>query len=166
MLYARHSSQVYNTALLYCHNAEDAEEVTQDVFIKLFKKAASFKGQSAESTWIYRITVNTALNYIKRRSRNRISNRIGEEEGSIPDFVHPGVLMEKEEEARYMFAAIDQLPEQQKTAFILSYIEDIPRQEVADIMDTSLKAVESLLQRAKKNIRTKLEKTYPNRRIS
>ncbi|MBT8229190.1 MAG: RNA polymerase sigma factor, partial [Bacteroidia bacterium] len=63
-----------------------------------------------------------------------------------------------------LFQAIGTLLESQKTAFILSFVEELPRQEVADIMETSLKAVESLLQRAKKNLRVKLEKDYPNRR--
>lgn len=61
---------------------------------------------------------------------------------------------------------IEYLPDNQKTAFILSFIEELPRQEVADIMETSLKAVESLLQRAKTNMRLKLEKIYPHRRKS
>ncbi|MEZ4850473.1 MAG: sigma factor-like helix-turn-helix DNA-binding protein [Bacteroidia bacterium] len=61
---------------------------------------------------------------------------------------------------------MDCLPDSQKTAFILSYIEDLPRQEVANIMEISLKAVESLLQRAKKNMRSELEKLYPHRRKS
>ena len=59
---------------------------------------------------------------------------------------------------------IDTLPDNQKTAFILSFIEELPRQEVADIMEVSLKSVEALLQRAKRNLRTRLEKQYPGRR--
>jgi RNA polymerase sigma-70 factor (ECF subfamily) len=59
---------------------------------------------------------------------------------------------------------IDTLPDNQKTAFILSFVEDLKRQEVADIMEMSLKAVESLLQRAKASLREKLEKMYPDRR--
>jgi len=61
---------------------------------------------------------------------------------------------------------MDCLPDNQKTAFILSYIENLPRQEVATIMDTTLKAVESLLQRAKANLRKELKKLYPHRRKS
>lgn len=61
---------------------------------------------------------------------------------------------------------MDCLPNSQKTAFILSYIEGLPQKEVAEIMNISLKAVESLLQRAKQNLRSELEKIYPNRRKS
>ena len=77
------------------------------------------------------------------------------------EFEHPGVLLENKENAAALYKAMDCLPNNQKTAFILSYIEDLPRKEVADIMETSLKAVESLLQRAKKNMRKELEKNYP-----
>ena len=74
------------------------------------------------------------------------------------------MLLENKENAKALFQVIDTLPDQQKTAFILSYMEDLPRKEVAAIMDTSLKSVESLLQRAKNNLRKKLKKLYPNRR--
>jgi RNA polymerase sigma-70 factor (ECF subfamily) len=82
------------------------------------------------------------------------------------EFEHPGVLLENKENAASLYKAMECLPNSQKTAFILSYIEELPRQEVADIMETSLKAVESLLQRAKSNMRSELEKSYPNRRKS
>ena len=115
------------------------------------------------STWIYRITVNTSLNYLRRQKRFGFLSG-GEPRTDTPDFEHPGVLLEKKENARALFKVIDTLPNQQKTAFILSFVEELPRQEVAEIMKVSLKAVESLLQRAKGNLRTKLEKVYPERR--
>lgn len=77
------------------------------------------------------------------------------------DFQHPGVLLENKEKAQYLFSVIETLAEAQKTAFILSFVEGLPRQEVADIMETSLKSVESLLQRAKANLKKKLIEIYP-----
>lgn len=162
-LYELFSEKVYNTALSYAQNKEDAEEITQDVFTSVFRNAAKFKGESAVNTWIYRITVNTSLNHLKRKKRNSFL-KFGKIELEQPDFEHPGVLLENKENAKRLFLVIDALPDTQKTAFILSYIEDLPRQEVADVMGVSLKAVESLLQRGKKNLRIKLEKEYPNRR--
>lgn len=162
-LYELLNEKVYNTALSYTQNEKDAEEITQDVFLKIHKNAASFKGQAQISTWVYRITVNTSLNYIKKRKRSaflRFEGMLKEK----PDFDHPGVLLENKENARMLFKVINNLPEKQKTAFILSYIEHLPRKEVANIMDITLKAVESLLQRAKGNLRKSLEKMYPNRR--
>lgn len=162
-LYTHYSDKVYNTALSYSKNVEDAEEITQDVFVKIFKSAGSFQGNSSLSTWIYRIAVNTSLNYMKKKNRFTLFKNTFTSSRSI-EFEHPGVMMEKKENAKALYKAMDCLPDSQKTAFILSFIEDLPRQEVANIMETSLKAVESLLQRAKKNMRTELEKIYPHRR--
>lgn len=161
-LYELFSEKVYNTSLSYAQNEQDAEEITQDVFTRIFRNAAIFKGEATVSTWIYRITINTSLNHIKRRKRFSFLKFGAESIQS--DFEHPGVLLENKENAKVLFKVINTLPESQKTAFILSFIEDLPRQEVADIMEISLKAVESLLQRAKRNLRKKLENIYPNRR--
>ena len=165
VLYSLYSEKVYNTGLSYTKSVEDAEEITQDVFMKIYKSAALFKGTSSVNTWVYRIVINTSLNYLKKKNRftffkNTLSNT------QSVDFKHPGVLLENKENAAALYKAMDCLPSNQKTAFILSFIEELPRQEVADIMKTSLKAVESLLQRAKKNMRSELEKIYPHRRKS
>lgn len=162
-LYNLYETKVYNTALSYVQSVHDAEEVTQDVFTNIFRSAAKFQGASTVSTWIYRITVNVSLNYIKKKKRRSFLS-LGSVETDKPDFEHPGVLLENKEKAKLLFQVIDTLPEKQKTAFILSYIEDLPRAEVAEIMEISLKAVESLLQRGKGNLRKKLEKVFPNRR--
>lgn len=162
-LYELFSEKVYNTSLGYVQNSHDAEEVTQDVFTSIYRNAAKFKGDSAVGTWIYRITVNTALNHLKKKKRFSFLT-FESVERDRPDFEHPGVLLENKEKAKALFQVIDTLPDSQKTAFILSFVEGLPRQEVADIMETSLKAVESLLQRGKQNLRKKLEKMYPHRR--
>jgi len=163
ILYKSFSEKVYNIALSYVKNIEDAEEITQNVFVKIHKNASSFKNKSSVSTWIYRIVVNTSLNYIKKKNRFTLFDSIAKQSELI-DFNHPRALLEQKENANTLFKVIDYLPNNQKTAFILSYIECLPRQEVADIMKVSLKSIESLLQRAKQNLRSKLEKIYPNRR--
>jgi len=162
-LYDIYSEKVYNTALSYTQNEPDADEITQDVFVSIFKNAHKFRGNSTVNTWIYRITVNTALNFLQRKKR-RSFLRFTEIEVSPPDFEHPGVLLENKETSKALFKAIYSLPDRQKTAFILSFVEELPRKEVAEIMELSLKAVESLLQRAKQNLSKKLEKQYPHRR--
>jgi len=162
-LYDLCAPQVYSLALSYTQEEQSAEEITQDVFTIIFKKAATFKGNAAVRTWIYRITVNTSLNFIKKKKRSSWLS-LGVEKQKTADFVHPGVILENKEHAAMLYRLIETLPSQQKTAFILSFIEELPRQEVADIMETSLKAVESLLQRAKKKLRDQLLPHYPNRR--
>lgn len=155
-LYAEYSTLVYNLALSFCSNPRIAEDITQDVFTKIFKNAGKFEGRSSVKTWIYRIAVNTSIQASKR-PRNRPFEII-KDQSSMQG--HPGIELEKREKAVQLKQAIDQLPENQKIAFTMSFIEELPRQEVADLMEISLKATESLLQRAKKKLRIILREVY------
>lgn len=163
---------VFNTALHFLQHREEAEDITQDVFVEVYQSLAKFKEQSSVSTWIYRITVNKCLDHLRAKKRQKrfgfITNLFHPETGEIlheiSHFDHPGIELEKKEKARFLFRAIEQLPENQKTAFILWHIEELPQKEIAEIMQSSVKAVESLLQRAKANLRKELEKHYPERR--
>ncbi|UXX79194.1 RNA polymerase sigma factor [Reichenbachiella carrageenanivorans] len=169
--YNQYATKVYNTIISYTKNAEDAEEVLQDVFVTLFNTAAKFKHEASVSTWIYRIAVNKSLDFLrKKNSAKRMGvfsslYKKGSNETIIEpvDFVHPGVTLENSEDAKLLFRVIDRLSDNQKTAFILTQIEGLPQQEVADIMKITRKSVESLLQRAKANLRIALENYYPER---
>lgn len=163
-LYELYLNKVYATTMHYLQNIEDSQEVTQDIFVKIFKNAHTFKGNSTVSTWIYRIAVNTSLNYLKTRNKKPFLFSFENLKYEFPDFEHPGILEENKEMAKLMYTAINSLPDSQKTAFILGFIDEKPRQEISDIMEISLKAVESLLQRAKQNLRKKLHQLNPNRR--
>ena len=170
-LYLELGTKVYNTSLSYVQNESEAEEITQDVFLEVFHSAKTFRNECTVSTWVYRITVRKSLDVLKYKTRaKRFGNVVSligldEKETEIPDFEHPGVLYENKEDAKRLFSAVYLLPEKQKTAFILSYIEELPQKEVAEVMHLNLKAVESLLQRAKKNLKEKIKIIYPDRRI-
>lgn len=160
-----YQDRVYNTVIGIVQNAEDAEDVTQEVFIQVYKSIGSFKGESKLSTWLYRIATTRSLDLLRsRKSKKRfgfIQRLFGEGAEptvEIPDFNHPGVALDKKEDAAKLFKAITQLPENQKTAFVLHKLEDLSYQEVAAIMKTSVPAVESLMHRAKLNLRKLLEK--------
>ena len=172
-LYDRYSSKVYNTLLSYTKNAEDAEELLQDVFLTIFNSAASYRSESKVSTWIYRVSINKSLDFIRKKNSQKrfgiFSSLYRKDSGEIQyesvDFVHPGVKLENQEEAKLLFKVIDGLSENQKTAFILTQIEDLPQQEVAEIMKITRKAVESLVQRSKANLKKILTNQYPDRGI-
>jgi RNA polymerase sigma-70 factor (ECF subfamily) len=158
---------VFNTVIGFLQNTEDAEDVTQDVFVKIFESIAQFKGESALSTWVYRVAVTTALEFLRRKKRKKrfgfLSPILGENNEltvELPDFHHPGVTLDNREKAAMLFKAIKQLPENQQTAFILNKVEGLSYQEVAEIMKTSLSAVESLLHRAKTNLKDLLKNFY------
>jgi len=158
---------VFNTALSIIHNQEEAEDIAQEVFIQAYQSMQLFKGESKLSTWLYRITITKALDWQRHKQRKKrfamITSLFGfnnEVEADIPDFVHPGVIMENKERSVILFKAIDQLPDNQKVAFVLNKVEGQSYQEVADIMNVSLGAVESYLHRAKQNLRKLLEKYH------
>lgn len=160
--------KIYNTAISYVQNAEDAEELTQDVFIEAFRSIEKYKGDSSLSTWIYRITVNKSLDFIrytKRKKRfailtNLFNPQTGEQQFEITDFVHPGTELEKKEQSTYLFKALEKLPKNQKTAFILSKIEGLSYAEISEVMKLSISSVESLLFRARQNLKKNLSRYY------
>jgi len=158
---------VYNTALGIVQNPEDAEDVAQEVFIQLYESIHTFKGESKLSTWLYRITVSKAMDHLRKKKRKKrfafIQSLFGANEELIhdpPDFVHPGVNLDNKEKAKELFKAIEQLPSKQKVAFTLNRIEGLSYQEISDIMKLSIASVESLLHRARKNLRKTLETYY------
>ena len=160
-----YQDMVFNTAIGIVQNAQDAEDVAQEVFIRIFRSINSFKGESKLSTWIYRITTSCALDLIRsRKSKKRfafLQRLFGENNEPIyevPDFNHPGVALDQKENAAKLFKAIDQLPENQKVAFTLHKLEDLSYQEISEVMQTSVSAVESLMHRAKQNLKKILEK--------
>ncbi len=159
--------KVYNTVLSLLQNREDAEDVTQEVFIRIYQTQASFKGESSLSTWIYRISVNKSLDFIKsKKSKKRfalVRSLFSDQESTapvVPDFVHPGVVLERKEEAAVLLKAIDRLPEKQKIAFTLSKMEDLSYAEICEVMGATLSSVESLLFRAKQNLQQYLREHY------
>lgn len=164
-LVTNYQDRVFNTSIGIVQNAEDAEDVAQEVFIQVYRSIHNFKGDSKLSTWIYRIATTRSLDLLRsRKSKKRfglMQRFFGDDNEpvyEIPDFNHPGVALDRKENAAKLFKAIAQLPENQKIAFTLHKLEDLSYQEVSETMKTSIAAVESLMHRAKLNLRKILEK--------
>ncbi len=155
---------VYNTALGIVQNEADAEDIVQEVFVQVYQSISSFKGDSKFSTWLYRITITKSLDHERKKKRKKrfafVQSLFGEENEvlvRLPDFNHPGIALDKKEDAKILFKAIRQLPENQKIAFTLHKIEGLSYQEVSEVMQNTVSSVESLMHRAKTNLRTALE---------
>ena len=165
-LVEQYQDLVYNTALGIVQNESDAEDVAQEVFIQVYRSIGTFKSEAKLSTWIYRITTTRALDLLRaRKSKKRFGllKRLWETEEESPvenisDFNHPGVSLERKEEAAQLMHAITQLPENQKVAFVLHKLEGLSYLEIAEVMGNTLPAVESLMHRARLNLRKILEK--------
>lgn len=167
-LVERHGDLVFNTALGLLQHRSDAEDMAQEVFAYAFQSVGKFRGEAKISTWLYRITVSKSLDVLKARKRVKrfgFLQSIFEKDGAKlaidkPHFQHPGVLMENQERAQILFLAIEKLPDNQKTAFVLNKLEDLSYAEIAEIMELSLASIESLLFRARQNLRTLLGNWY------
>lgn len=167
-LVARFRDKVFNTALGFVQHHTEAEDLAQEVFIQVYRSVSQFKGDSLLSTWIYRITVTKSLDHLRSKKRKKrygfLSSLMGADNRPVyePEEInHPGVLQEQKEDAAILFKMIDQLPENQRTAFILNKVEELSYREIAAVLNTSESAVDSLLQRAKQNLRKKLTDMNP-----
>lgn len=163
-LVALFQQKVFNTALDFLQNQHDAEDTAQEVFIQVYHSIQQFKANSKLSTWIYRITITKCLDHLRNKKRKKrfafISNLFSEKNNllhDVPDFEHPGVHMDRKENAAMLFKLVNTLPESQKTAFLLNKIELLSYAEIGEIMKISESAVDSLLQRAKQNLRKKIK---------
>ena len=166
-LVTSYQDRVYHTILGFVQQAEDAEDIAQDVFIKVYEGISQFKGDAALGTWIYRIAVTQSLDFIRRKKRKKRGGKIlgflgfGDKDELHPkEFEHPGVKAENKEKAAVLFYAINLLPENQKAAFLLQKSEGMSQGEIAAVLKTSTAAVESLLSRAKANLKKQLTDYY------
>ena len=163
-LVSKYHKQVVKTAYYFLKSMDDAEDIAQDVCIEILESANRFKGDSTFSTWIYRITVNKSLNFIRKRKRNQLVEQIETIFWKPTTENRPGIVepsendkgFEEKERKSLLDNAISRLPENQRTAFILSKYDELPYKQIADVMNVSIASVESLLQRAKQNLQLKL----------
>jgi len=157
VIYNEYAKLVYNFSLHYLHNTEDAQEATQDVFVKIYNKIEGFNNKSSLKTWIYRITINHSLDVIKSKNRKlRVLFSREYEDNDKIDFDHPGIKVESKEAVEKIMKEINSLPENQKTALILKGIEGLSQKEIASILKIKEKALESLLSRARANLKKRL----------
>lgn len=157
--------KVYNTAISIVQNPEDAEDIAQEVFVTIYERIQNFRGEATLSTWIYRITISKSLDHEKRKKRLKHGGFlrrifVTREDDEPAHFDHPGILLDNKEMAATLFKALKKLPENQRIAFTLQKTEGLGNNEIAQIMNTSLFAVESLQSRAKKNLKDLLRKYY------
>jgi RNA polymerase sigma factor (sigma-70 family) len=162
-----HQKRVFNTILAIVQNLEEAEDIAQEVFIEVYQSVGKFRGESKISTWLYRIATTKALEEIRKKKAAKrfafITSLFGERNEILHesvDFIHPGIVLEQQENSKALFKAINQLPDNQKIAYTLCNIEGLSYQEIKEIMQISLSSVESLLFRAKTNLRKTLGNYY------
>ncbi|MBS1511982.1 MAG: RNA polymerase sigma factor [Bacteroidetes bacterium] len=167
-LVQKFQDRVFNTALGLLQQASDAEDIAQEVFIQVYKSIHQFKEQSLLSTWIYSITTTKCLDHLRRSKRKKrfgfVTSLFGTDNMPVyepGEFNHPGVQLDRKEDARQLFQLVNTLPGNQRTAFILNKVEELSYREIAAILNTTESAVDSLLQRAKQSLRKKINELPP-----
>lgn len=165
---ARYETKVFNLAMSFTRNLEDAEEVLQDVFVTVHRKLAGFQGKSAFSSWLYRITVNAAFMKLRKRKQNQSVSiediSPGNENGwsDRPEAQVPGsdVHAMNHQLKETVYKAINRLPEEYRVVFMLRDVDGLSNKEVGEILDLSIPAVKSRLHRSRLMLRRKLQRVY------
>jgi len=166
VLVDRFTASVYRFSMRYTGDESLAQDISQEVFLKLYRHARSYKGGMPFKTWLYRIVRNTSIDmarsYTYRKSRSLDApGENGWLEAEEPSFLSQAQTPEESylsrETAKRIARSVESLPEKQRTAVILKYYEDMAAKEIADIMETTVSSVESLLVRAKRNLLTLLK---------
>lgn len=153
ILYQRYHRRTYSLALRMTQSQTEAEDLTQEVFIQLFRKIGSFRGDSAFSTWLHRMTVNQVLMHFRKRS---VKNERTSEDGEMPEqavagSVNPGKMQVIDKIA--LKNAIAELPKGYRNVFVLHDIEGFEHEEVARMMGISVGTSKSQLHKARLKLR-------------
>ena len=167
VLINRHQRSVLNFIFRFLGNRADAEDLTQEVFLRVWKAAGTYKPDAKFTTWLYRIATNLCINrqhairirklFVQSHVQEQIQNSkdssiIGESAGILSPEER---LIDSEQSVR-LLNALNELPTSQRVAIVLRIYDEMSYQEIAQIMDRSVSSVDSLLIRAKKNLHRKL----------
>lgn len=163
-LISSYERRAYNIALRVMGNEEDAKDMAQEAFIRIYRAIKDFKEQSAFSTWLYRIVTNVCLDEIRKRKKQKLVSLEGNLESTIGDVQvetgtssgQPEAAYELEEQKRVIMKAIYELSEEYKTAVILRDIQGFSYEEIAAILDCSSGTVKSRISRGRNLLRDKL----------
>ncbi|MFQ2519026.1 RNA polymerase sigma factor RpoE [Aeromonas caviae] len=164
LLVRKYQHKVVNLVARYVNNPGDVPDVAQEAFIKAYRALPTFRGESAFYTWLYRIAVNTAKNYLTSQGRRPPSSDVEADEAeyygggeALQEVATPENLALTDEIKRTVFTAIEALPEDLRTAITLREMEGLSYEEIAEIMDCPVGTVRSRIFRAREAIDTKLQ---------
>lgn len=163
VLVRRYQDRLYSTVLSYVRSPEDAVDLTQEAFVKAYLNLQSYQGGAAFYTWLYRIAVNSAIDFIRRRSGKQIDSlddekyqEVGFEPAATDEHSSPSRMLARSETRRMLRNAIDALSEKLRTAIILHDVEGLSQEEVAEILRCPIGTVKSRVSRARQEVREAL----------
>lgn len=166
LLVERYQARTLSLCFRFLQEPEDARDIAQEVFIKVYHHLGAFKPEAQFSTWLYRITVNACLNALRSRRRRRwllpfsapdarfTANIMNVADGNG----NPELTLEKSEQSQALQKALDALPEDQRTAIILHRYQGLSYKEIATVLQASVASVESRIHRGRKKLGVLLAK--------
>lgn len=156
----KYHQMVLNICNNILNNYDDALDVSQEVFIKIYESIENFRGESKVTTWLYRISINKSLNYLRSKKKQKWFSSLdvifgNESRNSEPEDneMNPAENIELEENKKALYFALRKLPEKQNIAVTLNNFEDLSYKEISDIMEISVTEVGVLINRGKKKLK-------------
>ena len=159
----RYQNKVYSTAYSYTRDYEEAKDLTQEIFIKIYNNLTGFQNKSQFSTYLYRVAVNRCIDWTRKKRPKTISILLcqDDEKADIYDFVadyesNPEEILLRRENSDLIRQEVNKLPEIYSTVMIMYYLQDFSPQEISDILKVPRKTIDTRLFRARNLIKKKL----------
>jgi RNA polymerase sigma-70 factor (ECF subfamily) len=156
-LIRKHQDRVYNLCRYMLRDPEDAQDAAQDVFLKAYRGIKEFTPEASFYTWLYRITVNTCLDYKRKARREALKKEPLPEDLSSTEPFAPE-LYESRENTEALQTALQKLPEKLRAAIVLREIDGLSYEEIADVLHASVGTVKSRISRAREDLRRILQR--------
>ncbi len=170
LLVIKYQSKILSIVSRFISDNAEINDVAQDAFIKAYRALPNFRGESAFYTWLYRIAINTAKNYLTARGRRPPASDIDSQEAesfgvgvALQENASPESLMMRDQLKKVIFDTIDELPEDLKTAITLREIDGLSYEEIAESMDCPVGTVRSRIFRAREAIDEKIRPLIDNK---
>jgi len=170
LLVIKYQSKILSIVSRFISDNAEINDVAQDAFIKAYRALPNFRGESAFYTWLYRIAINTAKNYLTAKGRRPPASDIDSQEAesfgvgvALQENASPESLMMRDQLKKVIFDTIDELPEDLKTAITLREIDGLSYEEIAESMDCPVGTVRSRIFRAREAIDDKIRPLIDNK---
>lgn len=151
----KYKNQLFATILRMTRNPQDAQDLVQEAFIKVYKQLGQYNGNGSFSGWIYRVAINHCLDELRKKHYSMKQVEMNEE--MAPTSVHPEVILLKKEKQRQLERLIATLPKDERIIILLRYVNELSYEEMSEILDIPVSTIRNKLHRAKKKMRTTIE---------
>jgi RNA polymerase sigma factor (sigma-70 family) len=166
LLIKKYEKLVYNTSYKLLQNSSDSEDICQEVFLKVYHSIHQLRNEDDLAPWLFRIAFNKSVSFLRKKNPAKIrgNNNLDSEflNNSLVEKQTPDITLEQKESSEQLFMAIERLPNAQKKALLLHKFENHSHKEICDLMNLSKASVESLIYRAKANLRKSLFHYFNN----